>query len=402
VKDRVYYISSLAGEYGFYGLLFFLPISTSLVELLTGLILVSFIVRNVIKPDIRYLGSLPNFCLYGFLLFSALSMFNSGVYLDKSLHAYFTKWLQYIAICIAVQDIARDRRMLKRGISIFLFGASLVVLSGLSQYFYGVEFLRNRGIFFTYRGLKAATSSFFGNNAFGAYLVVVLSLAISQLITPGIRRLKSYSLLILALTSVMALFFTFSRGSWVAFSACLALVTVLSGNRFIRLIPVMYEIICLLPYRMFRERFLFIFRFGGDGERFLYWATALRMINDHPYFGIGVGTFMANYYNYKSSTFISYAHNCYLQIWAETGIFSLISFLAFLCALIYFGFKKYFHSSDFLLLGLLIGIVGFAIHMVFEVHLYSVQLAVLFWVWAGMIAGRLRDAGEVVAVGVGR
>ncbi|MCX5706410.1 MAG: O-antigen ligase family protein [Candidatus Omnitrophica bacterium] len=115
------------------------------------------------------------------------------------------------------------------------------------------------------------------------------------------------------------------------------------------------------------------------------------MISEHPFFGMGVGTFMANFSKFLPDSNISYAHNCYLQIWAETGIFSLISFTVFIFSLVYLGIKNFFASQDFLLLGLLAGVVGFLVHSFFEVNLYSLQLAVLFWVWVGLITARMRN-----------
>ena len=121
---------------------------------------------------------------------------------------------------------------------------------------------------------------------------------------------------------------------------------------------------------------------------FVFIACLIKMINEHPFFRMGVGTFMANFPKFLPTANISYAHNCYLQIWAKTGIFGLLSFMAFVVSLIYFGIKKFIISKDFLLLGLLSGAVGFLAHSFVEVNLYSLRLAVLFWVWVGLIVKR--------------
>lgn len=116
------------------------------------------------------------------------------------------------------------------------------------------------------------------------------------------------------------------------------------------------------------------------------------MIKKHPLFGVGAGTFMANFSKYAPQPLVrdAYAHNCYLQIWAETGLFALFSFMAFAGSLIYLGIKKFLDSRDFLLLGLLSGAVGFLVHSFVDTNLYSPQLAFLFWVWAGLIVRMLR------------
>ena len=391
MKDaKVYRFFSLSVEYGFYGLLFSLPISVALVESFACLLLFGFIGRKIIKPDFKYLKFRPNIFLLFLLLFSAISMFNSGHYLSKSLNALFGKWVQYLGICIIVQDIVSDKKIFKRGMLVFLLGALLAVFSGLSQYFFEVEFLRHKSIAVTNMGMRAITSSFAHYNGFGAYLVVVLSLLFSLLLSK-LSRFKTYSLTIVTMLSIVAIFFTLSRGSWIALIVSFILLAILARSNFKRLVPILLLIIVMFLLPVFRGRLLFIFKEGGDSDRFRYWLAAWKMINEHPFFGMGVGTFMANFSKFLPDSNISYAHNCYLQIWAETGIFSLISFMVFIFSLVYLSIKKFFAAQDFLLLGLLIGMVGFLVHSFFEVNFYSVQLAVLFWAWVGLVISRIQN-----------
>ncbi len=84
MKDKCYNFFGLIGEYAFYGLLFFLAISNALVEIFVVLAFLGFIGRKVIKPDFKFLKFWPNIFLLFFLLFSALSLFNSGAYLKIS------------------------------------------------------------------------------------------------------------------------------------------------------------------------------------------------------------------------------------------------------------------------------------------------------------------------------
>jgi len=361
-----------------------------MVESFVCLALFGFIGRKIIKPDFKYLKFRPNIFLLFLLLFSAISMFNSGHYLSKSLNALFGKWVQYLGICIIVQDIVSDKKIFKRGMLVFLLGALLAVFSGLSQYFFEVEFLRHKSIAVTNMGMRAITSSFAHYNGFGAYLVVVLSLLFSLLLSK-LSRFKTYSLTIVTMLSIVAIFFTLSRGSWIALIVSFILLAILARSNFKRLVPILLLIIVMFLLPVFRGRLLFIFKEGGDSDRFRYWLAAWKMINEHPFFGMGVGTFMANFSKFLPDSNISYAHNCYLQIWAETGIFSLISFMVFIFSLVYLSIKKFFAAQDFLLLGLLIGMVGFLVHSFFEVNFYSVQLAVLFWAWVGLVISRIQN-----------
>lgn len=390
MKDNAYDFFKYVGEYALYGLLFFVAISNALVEIFAVLMLVGFIGRKIIKPDFGYLKFWPNIFLPIFLLFSALSLFNSGAYLKISLNALFGKWMQYLGICIIIQDSVRNQKIIRRGVFIFLLGATLAVLSGLSQYFFNIEFLRNRSIGGLNSGVQAATSSFAHYNDFGGYLVVVLSLVSALLLAKNYSRLKINGLSVLAILSTVAIIFTFSRGSWLAMFISFIFMAILSGKNLKRLVPVFLIIIILFLFPMFHERLFFTFKSGGDSDRFRYWLAAWKMINEHPFFGMGVGTFMANFSKFLPNTNISYAHNCYLQIWAETGIFALFSFMGFIVSFVYFGIKRFIVSKDFVLFGLLSGAVGFLLHSFFETNLYSLRLAVLFWAWVGLIFARLR------------
>ena len=384
MKDKFFNFFRFIGEFALYGLLFFLAISNALVESFVCLAFLGFIGRKIIKPDFKFLKFWPNIFLLLFLLFSALSLFNNGAYLKISLHALFGKWMQYLGICIVIQDGIYDQKIIKRGIFVFLLGATLAVLSGLSQYFFNIEFLRNKSIYDSTGGAQAVTSSFSHYNDFGGYLVVVLSLVSSLLLVKSYSsKLKISGLLVLAILSTTAIIFTFSRGSWLAMSISLIFIAIFSEKNFKRLIPVFLVVIILFLFPAFQGRLLLTFKAGGDSDRFRYWLAAWKMIIEHPFLGMGVGTFMANFSKYLPYCNVSYAHNCFLQIWAETGIFSLFTFIGFIVSFVYLGIKRFIVSRDFVLLGLLSGAVGFLVHSFFDTNLYSLRLAILFWVWAG-------------------
>jgi O-antigen ligase len=140
-----------------------------------------------------------------------------------------------------------------------------------------------------------------------------------------------------------------------------------------------------------RARFLFSFQSGGDAARFSIWNSAWLMIKEHPFLGKGLGTFM-DYFRFYSSGYLSpqYAHNCYLQMWAESGFFSLLSFIALITVILYQAIKTLKNKSDFFTLGLACSILGFLVHSFFDTQLYSLQLAVFFWVLLGMLVAQIK------------
>jgi len=391
LKEKLYDFFKFINECALYGLLFFLAISNALVESFVCLLFFCFIVRKIIKPDFKCFKFWPNFLLLLFWLLSALSLCNSFPYLKISLNALFGKWLQYFLICVLVQDIVYDYKTIKRAMTAFLLGASLAVFSGLSQHFFGVEFLRHKSKVDVLGGFQGVTASFNHYNAFGAYLVVVLSLTVALLLAGNHSRFKTRCLSIFAVLSTLALIFTFSRGSWLGMMVAFIFLVILSKRYPKWFIPSLFiTLVVSLLFFSVRSRFFYSFQPGGDSERFRKWLVAISMIKEHPFLGMGVGTFMANFSKYLPADSPAYTHNCYLQICSETGVLSLITFLVFVISLFYLGSKEFFKTKDYLLLGLLSGMAGYLAHSFFEVNLYSLRLAVLFWTWAGLIIAVIR------------
>jgi len=100
---------------------------------------------------------------------------------------------------------------------------------------------------------------------------------------------------------------------------------------------------------------------------------------------------MSIYENYLDGSIfgISYAHNCYLQIAAETGIFSLIAFLWSIWVLIASSLKDAGRRKEGFVkavqLGLLAGLVAYLLQSAVETNLYALQLAILFYYFLGLV-----------------
>ena len=61
-----------------------------------------------------------------------------------------------------------------------------------------------------------------------------------------------------------------------------------------------------------------------------YWSATWRMIKSEPLLGVGLGSFPEQYVTFKDMTEreVQNPHNAYLLVWAETGVFTLIFFVA--------------------------------------------------------------------------
>ena len=437
IRKKIEIFADRALEYTLYGMIFYIPISNALIESLFVFALLFFVIKKMAKPEFKFLENYTYLFLMFFLYFSIASFINSGIYFEKSVKALFFKWLEYILMFIVVHDTFLNKpKRLWIAILIFLSVSGLIAIDGIFQQLTKIDFIRHRSWFYV-------TASFKNPNDFGAYLVAI-GLMVIALLFYGTGKYKTLShttetsqrrvlesrqrrdevscsslkkqyrykkiafgdnfgaifsgwktLSLLAVLLNICLILTFSRGAWIGFLAGLFLLIFFSKKK-----KIFYVLVCnimsfiLIP--ALRSRVLNTFQPGGDAFRFTIWPVAISMIKENPFLGKGVGTFMAYFSKYPTDLSPQYAHNCFLQIWAETGIFSLISFLLFAGLLLYQGIKKFRKDNDPVLLGLVCGAFGFLVHSFFDTNLYSLQLATLFWVLMGLISAKVSSNSRVL------
>jgi len=377
-REKVEIILDRCTEYLLYVMVFFIPISIAAIEISFSLTLLCFLIKKILKPDFKFVKNPIHFFLFLFLGFSALSLFNSGVYFSKGLKTLFSKWLEYILIFIIVEETLNTPRRLRNAVSILLLTSGLIVVDGVCQQFKGIDFLRQRILV----GGRI-TATFQNQNDFAAHLVPILLLSISLVFLPQLKKQYRWILSSLGVLLGICLILTFSRGAWLGLLIGLFLLVFLSKKAKV-FILLICALLIFISVPVLRQRVSYTFLPGGDAQRIFIAQAAWLMIKENPFLGKGLGTFMDYFPQYAGISDAYYAHNCYLQIWAESGIFSLLSFLGFSGGLLLKGIKAFKKSQDFTLLGLICGIFGFLVHSFFDVQLYSLQLAVLFWVMAGL------------------
>jgi putative inorganic carbon (HCO3(-)) transporter len=318
-KHKIESIVDKSIEFLLYLMIFFIPISKAAIEITFGLATALFIVKKILNPQFGFIKNAVFFLLLLFFAFCALSLFNSGEYLTKSFRALFGKWLQYITIFILAQDTLNTSRRLKNAVILFIATSALVTVDGLFQKLAGIDFLRQRVL------VEGApiTASFENQNSLAAYLVPMVLMAIASAINHGFK--KEYRLIfsLLGVLSGSCLILTFSRGAWLGFFIGLVLLLFLSRRLKNILIIICVFIIVLFSFSYSRERIIKSFVKGGSGARFSLAQSALDMVRDKPFLGQGLGTFMSHFREYAYIDGVYYAHNSYLQIAAESGVFSL-------------------------------------------------------------------------------
>ena len=374
-------------EYSVYGLIFFIPVSIARISIFACIAILLFVAKQALSPDLSVIKSNKIFfiILSAFFLFMALSLLNSGPLLDKSVKALFIKWGRFPLILWVILDTFRDPKRIVKAMYVLLFSAILIELSVLSEQFLHWEFLRGRAI----SGPIIIKGPFKNQNALAAYLTSVIPVVLCLGLWKWKRLTVKLALLLLTVMLLASSFWTLCRGGWAGLAAGLLLVFLLINYRYLQkkifwfLFTASY--LFIVPLFAFA---LFMFLKKGDNTRTFLLQGAWRMIQEHPFFGKGLGTFMDYCSLYASNQGASYLHNCFLQIWAESGIFALLSFILLLGYVFYKSIKVSFRMQPvlnfFLLVGLTSGFLGVVVHSFFEVHLYSFQLSFLFWTMLGL------------------
>lgn len=367
---------------------FFIPTSNSAVEICFGVILACFVIRMILKrpclEDIKgFFASRINLSLLVFFVFIGLSLFMSGDLLGKGFYAWTCKWGERVLLfCFA--QIFLNKKHVKMILAVFLLTAFVSSLSGLWQKITGYDFIRGFEAIGT-GGFAAIRSTFNHSNDFAVFLAAMFFILCGFMMREKKKIIISV-LLGLSGFLIINLWFTYSRGGWLAFFLTLLLYAVLSDRR-VRLVSLLFFIFMaagLIFLPVARERILITFKPGGDMSRIALWTGAFSMFSSSPIIGTGIGLFMDRLPEYSDHVG-QYAHNSYLQILAETGLLGLGSFLWFLWALISASWVKLKETKDPILTGVLLAAAVFLIHSFFDTHFYSLRLSMFFWMLAGML-----------------
>jgi len=373
-------------EYSIYAMIFFAPISITIIETIFIFSAILFVIKKILEPDFKAYKDPMHLLLLVFISFSALSLVNSGEYFTKSLNALVFKWLEYLFIFIIAEDVINTPKRARNAVAALLLSGTLIGLDAVYQKITGFDFLRQRELI-----LGRMTASFKVTNALAAYLVPVLAMVVALLTFSRAKKKYKFVLSCVAALLLTALISTFSRAGWLGLVAALMLFLALSRNIKKASVPLLIFLVVLLAHPSLKDRVTA----HGDAQRIKLFSATVAMIKENPIVGNGVGTYMDRFNRYCPDRNPSYAHNSYMQVWAETGIFGFISFTAFLLTLLYKSAAAARMKKDVILLGLICGLFGFIVHAFFDNHFYSVQLSVLFWSLAGICAGS-RKYSEVL------
>ena len=235
----------------------------------------------------------------------------------------------------------------------------------------------------TYSGRPA--SSFGNPNFFAGYLVVMLPLLLADLQKKNYRLIN----LLIFFLLLLNLYWTRTRGAWLA----AAVTAVFYFTR--------RSLVDKKRWSGWLAAALFLIVFGlalifwpglrtspSVAERIFKWQTAIEMVRQHPFSGVGANNLKVNFALYQTivreknnlalrGTSESNVHNEYCQIAAETGIIGLFAFL--LIFIWYFRRIDSQQNSPYSA-----AVLGFAFFSLTNFPLHIVPTALLFFVAMGL------------------
>lgn len=387
-KDKIVNTLSKIIEWAFYVLIVAVTFSTTLVETAIAVIIVAWLARKFIQKDF----SLPKHLFLAvfvlFILWNLLSFLNSG-YLYESIRGLL-KVVKYGLLLTIIIDVFKSKQILKRTVYVLVTCSLIIALNGIVQSGLGFGLIRLRTID-PLDYLSRISSSFRHSNNFGAYLVLIMPIFLSFIFSKGTNWRNRIYYLFGLMPLLYCVIRTCSRGAWFALFVAILILGLLKSRKLFAILIVLVIILpFFLPHQIRVRAFDALnFQEGTSWERLKLWNGAFAMIKEHPFLGFGVNTYDKNSPAYKPKDYWSaiYPHNSYLHMATETGLMGLGLFLTFvILAFVYISRHLKFLPEDWMrsaTIGLFAGLIGFLAHSEVDTHLYSINLAVMFYLLLG-------------------
>ena len=391
--------------------LFLIPFSKGAVETLFFLLLLIWLggwkrpltwenLRRIPPPTQRvllFLGLYLGVC--------AASIFYSSSP-ELSLRGFIRKTLEYALLFAIAADLVDQPHIARRSVGALMAASWFVVLHGFLQEWAIYTAVYKPQAIDPILGFPLnyirMTGPYENPNDLATFLMVVGLIAIAWVAERKTLRIASaHSVLVLLLTG--CLIWTQSKGAILGLLGGLVLLAVIHWKRRSILWGLSGVAVVSIASFLFISwehlRDILMLSDVASQDRMGMWKTAWAMIQARPLQGHGLNTFMANYgaYSPDNSHNPAYAHNCFLQMAAETGMIGLGAFLLFIGRAGSVMWKaleippKSLPPDASTLRTVLAGLVGaiaaFLIQSAFDTNFYALRQAALFWTFTGMAMG---------------
>ncbi|MEW6617754.1 MAG: O-antigen ligase family protein [bacterium] len=251
-----------------------------------------------------------------FLIICLISVFISYDIMT-GIKRWFTITSPFI-IYVLITDLFKNRKYVGRLINITILS---MIISCIVGYY---QFLTNINMF-DMTGNYRIAGTFKHPNLFGFYLTLVLPITMTLSFYYPKFSLEKLGFGIFSLMMILALFLTFSRGSWIGFGIVMLVISTLKYRKILIITSILLIALSSVILLRFQDMSAFMIRI-------LLWEKGLNQFLHHPILGIGLGSFEVEAIQVVGM--ISHPHNEYIRFATETGILGLSGFLWMLINLI--------------------------------------------------------------------
>jgi len=379
-------------EWSMYILVLCIPFSKSLIEISITVLFFAWIGKKILLKNFKLKFTSLGVSLLAFFIASFLSMVNAENKMFVS-YALITKCLKWIFLFIIVSEELDSDVKLKNLLKISLLSAIIVVIDSFIQYYithYDL-LLGQKSFKYTLQNLKDSVYIGFPTGPFGfpndlsAWMLVILIPTLLLTIFGLKDKWAKVGLGIFSLGGLYLFYLANTRSAWLGFITSISVILFFKKIRL--LVAILLVLLVIFPF-LSEEKMKDIFGVNSIFDRMSMWRTGWKIFLQHPIVGNGLNTFYDKFKEFRNDEdkgkLGSYAHNGFLQIAADIGIFGLLCFMAIILQVFYYSLryirncKNMFYQS--LGMGLSGGLFAYLIHSFFDTNLHSLPLVALFWV----------------------
>lgn len=301
-------------------------------------------------------------------------------------------YVQYILWFFVAGNLLLNKQQARQLVNFLVFLGTLIALHGVYQYIIGVE-IPSTWMDAAEESVRTRVFSILTSpNVLGSFLVLLIPVTFSQLLSAGSRLQRCYYAACL-IPMALSLVFTYSRGAWLAMAGAFVIYGLIYNWRILLgLGAIIYAAPKLVPGISSRISYMLSPAYllsSARAGRVARWGKAIEKLQSNPLFGEGFGRYGgAVAARYVPSS--NYVDNFYLKTAAEAGIVGLAAFVWLLVSGIRCILNSYRRLTDTYLKGLagglLVGLMGILLHNGVENIFEVPTMAVYFWFLLGVAA----------------
>ncbi len=325
-----------------------------------------------------------------FFLASVFSLFVSGVSLKK-LGQFLVLFVQPISLFFIFGYLFKTQNQAKRA---WLIAAYLLL--GLMGVWSIIQYWTLFSLPTQYWGNSVEPKralGFFGHPNFYALFSAPL---LAFLLPDLAEKLKTYKteplapkFLLFWLLGLAGLALSMSRAGWLGLGVALAVFLFLSGERKLQTAAAFAGLALLVGVALTPNlRYRVLLPFYGEKSavsRISLWETGIKGVKQSPLLGLGLTGFSNEWPKLNTDPNLdshNFPHNIFLNLWLETGLLGLLSFIGIIAFGIWRGFRSRANVISF---GVALFLTALLTQGQIDNPYFKNDLALIFWVILSLI-----------------